>query len=1546
MSAGLRDRIDAEGKEAQVNQATKWDWKRLAARLLLVPVLAGGPAALAHAQTRAPAAPARAAAATPAPAAAGSDKAMLKDGRKALAEGRYNDARDLAQRAEASNPSGKWGLFEDTPNALRQDIEAAKTKAQKAEAEQLFKQARGMFNKAQAKGIATDASGSQAERAANLDTALQLARRADQLHGSYTAWDLGDRPDRLVKEIEDARAKLRALPPAPVATAPVKPAVALAPPVKPAVATAPAAPAAATPNTLPTWARPVASLFSRPAQPPATTAAATAVKPAVAVRPVGSPSGVVTAAATGKPGPVTPAAATTPLAATPPAKPLTPVAVVPPPATPVAVVPPPAAPVAVLPPPAAPVAVMPLPAAPVAVLPPPAAPVAVETDPKRAAALKLMAEGKSLVDGGDFVGAHAKYAEADKLGAAFGDREYGPGLALQELNARGVASIDRLLKEAHGQMAKRDFPKADAALAAAGEIAGVLNLFPRPIEEAKTALRVASAGTFGGPAPVEPVPEPDPVEPTKPDPVVVAKAVEPAMPVVPPKPEPVVVAKRVELVKPATAVGVPILPPTVASAGETLKPIGAITGRQLMDQAALEYRKGDYDTARRLALQAHNLGAQAEAGGLLRQIDAQVYADKQRTAVKSFDAAADAVRNKDHGHALGVLVLIDPNLLPADARTKREELVRVCKAELDKGDDPKPGVVAAVATQPPATAELQPLPGLGSPTAPGTARVGTPADPKTLNPDSLANQADAMKRVTFQKIRAEGLKVQADAQAAFGRGDTEVAIRMLAEYSNRVRAANLEPASVALLLRPVDSRLEMFRMMRGQTESVVRENKEKAETKLLLANRGAAEEQRKAEVQRLVRQANSLVKEGKYAEAEKLAMQAKQLEPDDPAIGALATLARTTRRVKEAEKLKSDKEIFVLGGLNNADTQGPLVTSDDPVAVQIESSRRARRRGSSDDAYLRTMTPALYEIDLKLEKPITIEFNQTPLSEAVRNVQQLTALPVSWDTAALESEAVSSAKPVSGEYKGLSTRNVLYLLLDNAGLSFVLEYDTVRITTVKKAKGRLFTKVFSVADLVTPIPNFALPDYANFDKMINRNAFNSGKAMIGGLNAPTGGGGPRGGGLGGATLAGTAATSPGIAGGGSLDNNPLSSSSNVVPDRNTKHEQLIKLVTSMVRPHSWDAQGGAGKVEYFDLGSALVVNQTADVISEIQALLEALRRLQDLAVAVEVRIISLSETWFERMGVDFAVNVKTGTTGFEPALVNQTFRPEPFINDINFKGTTVGLTPAGSFTPDLDVPIRATSFNRAIPGFGGFPNNPGNNGGISLGLAFLNDIQVYMFMEASQGDRRVNVMQAPKLTLFNGQTATISINDLQFFVTDVQVFSVNGQIVFIPQNTPLPGPGQGGINLSLQAVVSADRRFVRINIPVTLAVQTGATVPLFPITTFITPVFEGGSQGVPIPFTQFLQQPSFTTLNIQTTVVCPDGGTVLLGGLKTLGEGRNEFGPPFLSKVPYLNRLFKNVGIGRETTHIMIMITPRIIINAEEEINQTEGGPLGTRPGQ
>jgi general secretion pathway protein D len=152
-----------------------------------------------------------------------------------------------------------------------------------------------------------------------------------------------------------------------------------------------------------------------------------------------------------------------------------------------------------------------------------------------------------------------------------------------------------------------------------------------------------------------------------------------------------------------------------------------------------------------------------------------------------------------------------------------------------------------------------------------------------------------------------------------------------------------------------------------------------------------------------------------------------------------------------------------------------------------------------------------------------------------------------------------------------------------------------------------------------------------------------------------------------------------------------------------------------------------------------------------------------------------------------------------------------------------------------------------------------------------------------------------------------------------------------------------GTMMTIQAVVSDDRRYVRLTV-VPFFTQIGDVQEF---------TFEGSSSttnsssavdddddgkneeeeeseeetrtGVTV------QLPAFQFVSVVTTVSVPDGGTVLLGGIKRLSEGRTEFGVPLLSKVPYINRLFKNVGIGRDTDSLMMMVTPRIIIQEEEE---------------
>jgi general secretion pathway protein D len=145
----------------------------------------------------------------------------------------------------------------------------------------------------------------------------------------------------------------------------------------------------------------------------------------------------------------------------------------------------------------------------------------------------------------------------------------------------------------------------------------------------------------------------------------------------------------------------------------------------------------------------------------------------------------------------------------------------------------------------------------------------------------------------------------------------------------------------------------------------------------------------------------------------------------------------------------------------------------------------------------------------------------------------------------------------------------------------------------------------------------------------------------------------------------------------------------------------------------------------------------------------------------------------------------------------------------------------------------------------------------------------------------------------------------------------------------------------VQAVVSADRRFVRLTL-----------VPFFSKIGDVQEFTFSGSKttksgtnikdptddnktvqdGVETTTTgTTVQLPTFAFTTVTTTVSVPDGGTVLLGGIKRLAEARSERGVPMLNKIPYVNRLFKNVGIGRETTSLMLMVTPRIIIQEEEE---------------
>ncbi|MEM1304080.1 MAG: hypothetical protein AAGG46_04255, partial [Planctomycetota bacterium] len=379
-------------------------------------------------------------------------------------------------------------------------------------------------------------------------------------------------------------------------------------------------------------------------------------------------------------------------------------------------------------------------------------------------------------------------------------------------------------------------------------------------------------------------------------------------------------------------------------------------------------------------------------------------------------------------------------------------------------------------------------------------------------------------------------------------------------------------------------------------------------------------------------------------------------------------------------------------------------------------------------------------------------------------------------------------------------------------------------------------------------------------------------------------------------------------------------------------DSLIDLIISTVASETW-AENGGGEAEirpYFN-NLSLVISQTQDAHDQIADLLEQLRRLQDLQITIEVRFITLSDSFFEQIGIDFDVNINDEVSDLVIDAENGFETPA--------RGATVGAVDAGvgtlpALTTDLDIPFRQGSFAAAVPQFGGPVA-----GAASFGFAILSDIEAYFLINAAQGDQRSNVLDAPKVTLFNGQTAFIADTSQTPFV--ISVIPVVGE--FAAAQQPVIVVLSEGTLMNINAVVSEDRRYVRLTV-----------VPFFSqIRDVDTFTFEGETSTSSsssatdddddgtnesaadtddsVTSGTTVQLPTFAFITVATTVSVPDGGTVLLGGIKELDEGRTEFGVPLLSKLPYINRLFRNVGIGRETSSLMFMVTPRIIIQEEEE---------------
>lgn len=829
-------------------------------------------------------------------------------------------------------------------------------------------------------------------------------------------------------------------------------------------------------------------------------------------------------------------------------------------------------------------------------------------------------------------------------------------------------------------------------------------------------------------------------------------------------------------------------------------------------------------------------------------------------------------------------------------------------------------------------------------------------------PSSMVREAVAKQQLLARQVNSD-VDHQLRRSAQLQESEPDTALRLLEQARSRVEAAGLDIASRTAIIRRVDRQIAGLKQyildnaaqlsLKDRNKAVLAQIKRERQFKLDTQQR----------IKELSERYNELKDQRKFAEAEVVAKEAIELDPDSSFATLLRGDLRFSNQFRENQRTKQASEAGFLYAMNSAERAA--IPFDDSRPYQFPDPKEWKTISSSRAQLMHKLrrmqrSEKELEIEKRLKTSVSVSFRNEPLESALRQLADLAKVTITFDRRAFAHEGISPETPISIDLRDeVSFRSALNIILEQYELCYTIKNDALTITSDTFNDMDLYPIVYHVADLVVPIPNFGpnpnMGLAGAYNQAMQRCGFNGPSGFSGGAaasfgmaantmpaggminkevlaqmpqNTPLGGGGGGGGSM-------PTGFGPGGLGGGS----------------NADFDSLIELITTTVDPDSWDDVGGGGSINEYSTNHVLVIRQTQEVHEEIRDLLEQLRRLQDLQVTIEVRFITLNDSFFERIGVDFDLDidddidrkyqvfgrVEEGDDDDDNDDNTTSGEPTRNLNDVDYdRSVTVGMSAPGVFSADLDIPFRQGSFGLATPVFGGY--NPA--AGASMGFAILSDLEAFFFIQAATGDQRTNILQAPKVTLFNGQQAFVSDTSQSPFV--ISVIPVVGD--FAAAQQPVIVVLSEGTFLTVQAVVSADRRFVRLTvIPFFSTIGDVDTFTFTGETTTTSDTSTEGSTVVPDDDTRennihsqttlgtTVQLPTFSFVTVTTTVSVPDGGTVLLGGIKRLSEGRSEYGVPMLNQIPYLNRLFKNVGIGRDTQSLMMMVTPRIIIQEEEE---------------
>jgi type II secretory pathway component GspD/PulD (secretin) len=726
---------------------------------------------------------------------------------------------------------------------------------------------------------------------------------------------------------------------------------------------------------------------------------------------------------------------------------------------------------------------------------------------------------------------------------------------------------------------------------------------------------------------------------------------------------------------------------------------------------------------------------------------------------------------------------------------------------------------------------------------------------------------DAIERETVRRAQArlEAEQLTIDGDNALRAGEFDAAIESYRRALNILRFHPLI-ADGTLDERVLDGKLQSAVRLAEENDAAERVEEEQAAHTQRLAREEEQRRYRETKLRQLYVEANSAFQREQYGQAQTLAEQVLLYDPGNEAATEMRDIARDARHLAvNAANRQAYRENWV----RTFEELGAMgLPQTDTVQFDLKRWREVAERRPYEFSGKDPVNASDKEAVLRIlaEKRVPARFGAegegAPLEEVASYLQNVTGVNFVL-SAKVRDELDESEKSIQLDLPERSVKQLLDIITEvRENLRYKVEDGVVKFVTKEELVGGQVLRMYEVRNLIRPVRDFPGRE----------------------INIQPSGGVPE--------------------------------SDEEIEERDfliITGDNLDSLIRDNVAPESWEADA-ANSLRISN--GTMVVNQTPDVHEKIQKLLDDLREATGIMVDIQARFLTVEDNFLEDIGVDFR------GLGAPGKGTNAFFNDFGDTTAQRTLGQEVGTdTELGAFLDEgNDGDIRGRTEN-LFDRFLGDEDVLTGSGGLQLQWTYLNDLQLEMILTAVSKSERVQLVTAPRILVFNTARSNLAVMNQVAYVQDFDVEIAQAASIA----DPLIAVVEDGVILDVKPVVSADRRFLTLEVRPTVAELKR------PIDTFTTSLGASGNSVT-------IQLPEVDKSMIKTSIPMPDGGTVLLGGMKVHQNQDLRSGVPILNKIPLISFLFERQGTFVTNRKLLILLKAKIVIPQESEPSPSQMG--------